>query len=210
MGHTQDRLDLETDLDRLRRMLARTAAPAAAGLPIGEKPDISILNVACGACDEARTLSDFFARLKSGDSGPPASTLLVGTDVRDRELDQARGLFRPSPAGDFEFIHGDASKLSQHKELPKDFDVVFFRHQNLYHGRQLWKRIFEQGLAKLSEDGLLIITSYFDREHELAIKAFQEIGAELVTTARNHESRELATPGKSVDRHVAVLRHRKG
>jgi hypothetical protein len=67
-------------------------------------------------------------------------------------------------------------------------------------------RIFEQSLHRLKDDGVLVLTSYFDREHELALQAFRSLGAEVVITERNAESRELGTPGKSVDRHVAVLR----
>ena len=182
----------------------------------GEKPvlppddaPVSILDVACGACDEAAVLSDFFSQLKSGDGTRPLPVEFVGTDVRERELDEARDRFRSADGKSFEFLAGDASRLSQHRALREKFDVVFFRHQNLYHGRTLWQRIFEQGLARLNDDGLLVITSYFDREHTLALKAFQKLGAEIVTTLRNPESRELSTPGKSVDRHVAVLRRRK-
>ena len=57
---------VELDLRRLRGLLNRgvasVARPALAG-----KIDLSVLDVACGACDEAATLTDFFASL--GGSG---------------------------------------------------------------------------------------------------------------------------------------------
>ncbi len=216
MSHSQQRLETAEDLTRLRIMLERTVAPvltapdARKSAPLAQNEPVSILDVACGACEEAAVLADFFSQLKSGDRTRPLPVDFVGTDVRERELDHARDRFRPTDSQTFEFLPGDASKLSQHRSLREKFDVVFFRHQNLYHGRTLWQRIFEEGLAKMNEDGLLVITSYFDREHTLALKAFQKLGAEIVTTLRNPHSRELATPGKSVDRHVAVLRRRKG
>ena len=88
--------------------------------------------------------------------------------------------------------------------------MVFLRHQNYWHGSEVWKKIFDQGLAKLSEDGLLVITSYFDKEHQLALDALQGLGAELISSTRNETSRALSdAPGKSVDRWMAVLRKPK-
>ena len=208
MSHEADRAALREDQDRLRRMLERTVGRvvAAGGTTLASREEVSILDVACGACDEAETLADFFRNLRGEGDGPAAATRLVGTDVRERELDEARARFRDGPGRRFEFFRGDASRLDGHRELAGAFDVLFFRHQNLYHGRTLWRKIFDQGLARLREDGLLVVTSYFDREHSLALEAFQELGAEVVLTERNPESRALITPGKSVDRHEAVLR----
>ncbi len=212
MSHNLDRAALAEDQRRLRRMLDRTVGRVvreqAGAIPLVGQAEVSILDVACGACDEAETLSDFFRSLRGGEGaeGASPSTVLVGTDVRERELDEARARFGNAGGRSFEFFKGDASKLDSHRELRAAFDVLVFRHQNLYHGRALWMRIFEQSLHRLKDDGVLVLTSYFDREHELALQAFRSLGAEVVITERNAESRELATPGKSVDRHVAVLR----
>lgn len=211
MSHAADRAALREDQDRLRLMLERTVGRVVAegegGLAGGS--EVSILDVACGACDEAETLSDFFQSLRREEGVPPARTLLVGTDVRERELDEAKARFRTRADRAFEFFRGDASRLEGHRELRGAFDVLVFRHQNLYHGRALWQRIFEQGLTRLKDDGLLVITSYFDREHSLALDAFEKLGAEVLITEKNPVSRALITPGKSVDRHVAVLRKRR-
>jgi uncharacterized lipoprotein len=87
---------------------------------------------------------------------------------------------------------------------------VFLRHQNFWHGQELWKKIFDQGIAKLRPDGKLVITSYFDVEHRLALEALRKMGLEVVSNRRNRASRALNdAPGKSVDRWVAVLQ-RKG
>lgn len=211
MSHAADRTALRQDQDRLRHMLERTVgrAVAAGAGGLAGRDEVSILNVACGACDEAETLSDFFQSLRAAEGAPPAATLLVGTDVRERELDEAKARFRTRPDREFEFFRSDASRLEGHRELREAFDVLVFRHQNLYHGRALWQRIFEQGLTRLKDDGMLVITSYFDREHALALEAFEKLGAEVLVTERNLESRALITPGKSVDRHVAVLRKKR-
>ncbi len=206
MSHSRHRRELAEDMERLRRLLEREIAPVAE--PLAEKKELAILDLACGACDEAATLSDFFASLRE-DRGLTGHTTLVGTDVRERELDLARERFRDAAARRFEFFKGDASKLSAHRQLRERFDVLFLRHQNLYHGRTLWQHIFEQGMNKLDDDGLLVMTSYFDREHRMALEALDRLGLELVSTTRNEHSRALTTPGKSVDRHLAVLRKKR-
>ncbi|MEM9283380.1 MAG: hypothetical protein AAGA96_16275, partial [Verrucomicrobiota bacterium] len=68
---------------------------------------------------------------------------------------------------------------------------------------------YDEALTKLDDDGRLIITSYFDKEHELALEAIQRLGGELIRTEQNLESRKLPTQGKSVDRHVAIFRRKE-
>ena len=123
------------------------------------------------------------------------------------KLRQAREAHGHLPA---HFLIEDATRIDQHKELGDDFNMVFLRHQNYWHGQELWKKIFDQGIAKLRPDGMLVITSYFDVEHRLALQALESLGMEVVSNRRNKDSRALQdAPGKSVDRWVAVLRQRR-
>lgn len=186
------------DMARLRGLLKE-------GLEPNLKPagDMRILNLACGRCDEAGTLVSVGQELASG-----GNVEMVGADIRIREIRQAREQHANLPA---KFLIEDATKIDQHKELGDDFNLVFLRHQNFWHGQELWKKIFDQGIAKLRPDGMLVITSYFDVEHKLALKALEALGMEVVSNKRNKASRELSdAPGKSVDRWVAVLRRRQG
>lgn len=187
---------LERDILTLDSLLRGTVAPH---LRVGEKDDLRILNLACGQCDEAGTLVNF------GKSQTGGEVSLIGADIRIREILQARENHTHLPA---EFLLEDATKLSQHKALGEDFNLVLLRHQNYWHGPELWKKIFEQGLSKVDDNGLLVITSYFDKEHQLALDALQKLGAEVVLTKRNEQSRNLSFPGKSVDKHIAVLRRK--
>lgn len=186
------------DMQRLKSMLQQTVAPH---LPAARK-EMQILNLACGRCDEAETLVSLGKELAhAGD------VRLVGADIRIREIRQARETHAKLPA---EFLIQDASQLHQHKELGDDFDLVFLRHQNFWHGQELWKKIFDQGRARLGKNGVLVITSYFDHEHKLALAALESMGMEVVSNKRNKASRALKdAPGKSVDRWVAVLRPKK-
>jgi SAM-dependent methyltransferase len=164
--------------------------------------EMRILNLACGRCDEAETLVSVGQELTGGNA-----VEMIGADIRIREIRQAREQHGRLPA---KFLIEDATKISQHKELGNDFNLVFLRHQNFWHGQELWKKIFDQGIAKLRPDGCLVITSYFDVEHRLALDALKAMGMEVVSNRRNRASRALKdAAGKSVDRWVAVLR-RKG
>lgn len=185
------------DMQVLDSLLHETVAPH---LHLPSADDLRILNIACGQCDEAGALVKFAQSQTSGD------VRLIGADIRIREILQARAQHAHLPA---EFLLEDATKLHQHKEMGEDFNMVLLRHQNYWHDTELWKKIFEQGLAKVDKDGLLVITSYFDKEHQLALDALQKLGAELVTSKSNARARALITAGKSVDKHIAVFR-RKG
>ncbi|HCC20383.1 MAG TPA: hypothetical protein DEP88_03930 [Verrucomicrobiales bacterium] len=181
------------DMQQLRHLLSQ-----AIGNGIGNQP-VSLLNLACGRADETRVLADVF-----GKNGIQIS----GMDIRDRELDIARERWKkllPDNA-EAEFHVQNGTKLSTLKQLRDDFDVVFMRHQNYWNGDTTWKEIYDQALHRLDEDGMMVITSYFDREHNQALEAIQSLGAKLVTNIRNPDSRILLdAKGKSVDRHIAVF-----
>lgn len=185
------------DMLTLDSLLRDTVAPH---LNLGSKEDLRILNIACGQCDEAGTLVNF------GQSQTQGQVSLIGADIRIREILQARENHAHLPA---EFLLEDATKLSQHKALGEDFKMVLLRHQNYWHGPELWKKIFEQGLAKVDNDGVIVITSYFDKEHQLALEALEKLGAEVVLSRQNELSRQLSFPGKSVDKNIAVLRRKR-
>ena len=186
----------------LHRILKKLLHQASFGQR-GQAP-LQLLDIACGECREAETLVKVARELRGENNRQPIR--FVGTDLRDREVEDAARRFRSTQDTTYDFITENAEHLDRHQELGKDFDLALIRHQNFWLGATPWKRIFEQGLGKLSDDGLLVITSYFDREHALALDAIAEAGGELLVTERHQESIHLAQPGKSVDRHVAVFR----
>lgn len=207
--------ETEEDLARLRKMLRRVTGDDAETVRrrLAKRDEARVLDIACGDCREAEVLTDFIAELK----GPSEDAVkLTGIDVRAREIADAQRRyggkreFKDRPGSrECDFMTGDASKLDQHTEMGEDFDLVFMRHQNYWHSVRTWEEIYDQALAKLGDDGRLIITSYFDKEHELALEAIQRLGGELIRTEFNPETRELQTEGKSVDRHVAIFRRKE-
>jgi SAM-dependent methyltransferase len=185
--------DIAEDMLRLESLLRREVAPH-----LKAKAEARILDLACGRCDEAETLISVVKDEMQADK-----VQLVGADIRIREVRQAR---ERTANLDTEFLIEDATKLGAHKQM-KDFDMVFLRHQNYWNGAEVWKKIFDTGLAKLNDDGLLVITSYFDKEHQLALDALQKLGAEVVLSKRNKVSRKVSDgKDKSVDRWLAVLK----
>ncbi|MEM7601343.1 MAG: class I SAM-dependent methyltransferase [Verrucomicrobiota bacterium] len=213
-----DRFKAETeeDLRRLRKMLRKVTSgdEEAVRGRLAEKDEARILDLACGECREAEVLTDFLAELKEPDE--KRMVKLTGIDVRAREIADASSRFggkkslKGKPGSqECDFFTGDASKLDGHEELGDDFDLVFMRHQNYWNGAKTWEEIYDQALNKLDDDGRLIITSYFDKEHQLALEAIQRLGGELIRSEFNQETRELQTEGKSVDRHVAMFRRKK-
>ncbi len=191
----------------LDRVLRRALKKSGQVLPMAPSGPLQILDLACGTCREAGTLAEVFRDF----SGGGRDVRLVGADIRDRELEEAAARARAEGMArdQFEFLTGNCARLDRHRELGGDFDITFLRHQNFWNDQTVWQRIFEQGLGKLKDDGLLVITSYFDREHALALQALERAGAQLIITERNEASRLLDTPGKSVDRHVAIFRKKR-
>ncbi len=209
MDHSTHRRFLEEDMQRLEALLGKAArSDAALQRAIQGKGDLQLLDLACGACDEAKTLAKVFGSGEQ-ETGEGRNLQFVGLDVRAREIAEAATRFAGDSKAEFAFINGDATKLENYKQLPGSFDVVFMRHQNVWNGKRTWEEIYHKALETLSPDGRLIITSYFDREHLEAIDAIENQGGELLLTRANEQSRKLAFPGKSVDRHLAILK-RKG
>ena len=218
MNHQQYQRELEEDRAWLRRLLRDALKDS--DTPASKSEELRILNLACGSCNEAEVLVETLPEpLGKGPnaSSPPPAAALVGVDVREREISDALARCESwlktratcgseAPLPNFEFLAGDATKVDAHREIGDDFDVVFLRHQNFYDGANTWRKIFDQGLAKLSAEGHLIFTSYFDREHELALEAFRSLGATVVVSRENPEGRQLSTPGKAIDKHIAVIR----
>jgi len=158
---------------------------------------VRVLNLACGRADETGALARALA--------PAVIGHYLGIDLRADAIEEASKRWF-LPGGLIEFRGGDASLIDR-MGLIADVDLIFIRHQNYWHDPVVWDRMLENGLKVLKADGLLVCTSYFDKEHELLVAAMKTRGAEILWNMRDPESRSLAdAPGKSVDRHLVVFR----
>lgn len=185
------------DVQRLRALLDLALRAADWNPP----PAPAVLNLACGRADETGVLLSSVA--------PFASELFyLGIDLRPAEISEAKSRWIPAapPAWHIDFRAGDASRADRMKQLPP-FDLIFIRHQNYWHDPATWLVLFRNALASLKPCGLLVITSYFDREHELAMACLRECGAIKLADVHHPQARPLPdAPKKAVDRRVAVFR----
>ncbi len=193
----------DQDLATLKKLLKTSLHQAGAELSL-QKPDLNILDLACGRADEAKIITDAFGAQSK-------RTHLTGIDIRDREIGYAKERWADIGSHvDSEFIVHDGAKLGDLKTLSDDFDVAFMRHQNFWDDPYTWQKIYTNAMERLNQDGLLVITSYFDREHALALAAIKKLGGELLDTTRNQASRKLEHgENKSVDRHIAIFKKAK-
>ena len=196
MAHIPFNEFLQGDLATLEKNLRDLLDPH-----LSEKDHLSLLNLACGRGDETGVL----AKLLSEKS---KSSHLQGLDIRAAEIDQANSRWKreldPKATADFITHRGD--RLLDLAEIGTP-DIAFLRHQNYWNDKPVWTKIFAQALERLDEDGHLVITSYFDKEHELATAALENLGAIQVGAIENPNSRALAdAPGKSVDKHLAIFK----
>lgn len=184
------------DLGRLRILLDLALRTAAWTPP----PAPAILNLACGRADESGVLLSSVA--------PHARELFyLGIDLRPVEIAEAKSRWLPvaPPGWQLDFRAGDASRTDRMKQLPP-FDLVFIRHQNYWHDPATWLVLFRNALGALKAGGLLVITSYFDREHELAMACLLECGATKLADVRHPHARPLPdAPNKAVDRRMGVF-----
>lgn len=185
------------DAQRLKQLILQ----AMKLLAIAPVRQASLLNLACGRADETGVLLESFAWPESGG-------WYLGLDLRSREIAEATQRWGQSwePQGRIEFRVADVSLAHQ---LPEEkFDIIFLRHQNFWDAPLVWDQIFRHALGRLAPAGMLCFTSYFDREHELAVAALKSLGAQLCVNIKHHASRPLAdAPGKSVDRWLAMWQH---
>lgn len=186
---------LNEDLCKLKLLLT----PLITETITVKNDSLRCLNLACGRADESGILREILAPLA-------ADLQILGVDIRERELDIARSRWRSDPHTSYSFLYHDATKLHLIAELAQPCDVILMRHQNYWNGAVTWQSIYDSALHRLSVEGILVITSYFDKEHLQALQAIQQLGATLITTIQNPQSRPIRdAPNKSVDRHIAIF-----
>ncbi|MAT46375.1 MAG: hypothetical protein CMO35_02975 [Verrucomicrobiaceae bacterium] len=192
--------DLPEDMDVLKKALAATLSTVPGLFQRGSEQ--RILNLACGRADETGVLADVFG-------GGAGRLEIVGADIRSAEIEEASLRWKTAKDSDIQtrFHVEDGKRFLSSMSSGDRFNLTFMRHQNFWNDPALWTRMFEGGLRQLDEDGLFVITSYFDVEHDLACRKLTALGATKVADYRNVHSRELSdAPGKSIDRHIAIFR----
>jgi len=182
----------DEDVRKLERLLIE--AFRIAGFRPPGRP--AVLNLACGRADESGAIAGAIAPAEIG--------FYLGIDLRAEAVAEAARRWK-LPGGIIEFRCGDATMIGRADELP-EFDLVFIRHQNYWHDPATWDLLLDHALKRLSLCGVMVCTSYFDREHDLFVAALKTRGAELLVNLHHSQSRPLTDArGKSVDRRLAIF-----
>ena len=199
--------------ERFWNMLVSTVERAGYKPPPQER-QTTILNLGCGKCEEGKVLSAFFGGENFGFSSE--NVKLIGVDINQKAIERAtRNHLMPDFSeeimkyvlpSNYEFIVGDATSLDQYQQIPKEVDVVVIRHQRISESEQTWTKIFQQAIQRVSRDGIIIITSFSDIEHEMLIKALQKLDCEIVINESNPHAKPLPDEEISLDRNVAIIR----
>ena len=195
-GDNQKADDLRTLEDSLEEILKNK---------LKGKAQLNTLNLACGRADETGVLASILG--KKADS-----VKLHGLDLRENEIQNAKSLWEDKIskiASEVEcsFSAGKGDDFESWKDF-EDPDLIFIRHQNYWFDHKAWVKLYDQALHKLNKDGYIVITSYFDKEHEMARNVLESLGAVEVEHRFNPNSRVIGDSPKitkSVDRHISIF-----
>ena len=86
--------------------------------------------------------------------------------------------------------------------------MVVIRHQQISDNEQVWIKIFQQALQRVSKDGIIIITFFSDIEHKMLIEALQKLDCEIVINEKNPYAKPLGHEEISLDRNIAIIRRK--
>ena len=186
-----------------------------------EEGPLTILNVACGRCEEARCLCAFFS---SGIYGlPTTKARLVGIDVNGKEIAEAQRIISKPPPTEANtpftvqpqchFIEGDASRMFEYEDIPKLADIVVVRHQYLMSDMEknqtLWFGVMKAAIYHLSSTGLGVITSYKEFENQILLKILKLLPCEVILNEPNPFGQSIQDPkypDVAYDKYVTLVK----
>ncbi|MGA3020636.1 MAG: class I SAM-dependent methyltransferase [Candidatus Micrarchaeales archaeon] len=173
-------------------MLAATVPETGYVIPEGRLT--TILDVACGFGEELRVLDEYFGGGRFGKSNN--NTRIVGIDIHSRAIEwQRRNLELVSRENELktkstlperiELVVGDATALSNYPQIPEKADVIVIRHPYIQSDRVMWTKIFEQAVNRLSEEGIMILTTHSDEEKDMVLEVLGTLKCRVVINKRN-------------------------
>jgi hypothetical protein len=157
---------------------------------------VDILDLGCGMASGAAPLVSYFKKygsLNLPPLGPLNQTFhYTGVDLSQEEIEKAKKINPESET--FSFVTDDSDDFFQ--ERPYDqFDVILFRHpgpiKEDWHGdgSLMWYKSFRDAFEHLSENGVMIITTYYAYEYLFAKHVFEnESGAHIYLAGENPSS----------------------
>jgi|APSaa5957512622_1039677.scaffolds.fasta_scaffold78600_3 ubiquinone/menaquinone biosynthesis C-methylase UbiE len=124
---------------------------------------LSVLDVACGRCNEAEVLIELFGKVRGIDNNPKKIKRIKGKNLNARF-----GVIDAS----------NLSNISDHK-----FNFVLVRHPNIFGDK--WKKIYEECFRVTKEKGILISTFYHEEEYLLGKKLIKNASYDIKFAKEN-------------------------
>lgn len=174
--------------------------------------NVKIIDLACGVCEEKNVVNAYFG----GGNNPyllNKNVELFGIDNDVEAVRLANEKVLPDYRDNYKFVNGDATNLDKYPEIPGSADVVIMRHQQMFQPNynknyvvetELWKNIFEQGLKRLNDKGVYLVTSYTSDEHKRFLEFLTEEDCQIINTGDNEFAEPLGAGG--IDKYVIVLK----
>ena len=155
-----------------------------------------ILNLACGPCIEGDVLNSYFGNKNLGE----LSDKVIQTGI---DIDEANESIRLYP---FKFVCDDLTKPAHAQDIPTNVDIVVIRHQQCMSINAPWKTIFKQAVDRVSENGIILITSYGKIEHDIMVNIMRELGAKVILDEATPNAKSMGWPNVFMDGNVAIFK----
>ena len=171
---------------------------------------ITVIAPACGKLPESDVLQSFFGGENPGVG--KQKVRVIGIDLNEQAIQGARKIAgevddteTENPQSNFEFKAGDARDLSGFPPA----DVVFIEHQEIGADERTWKDIFAAGIRQLAdEDAIMIVTSYTQEEHDIAMRVLGKLDCEIMLNEYNPSCIPMKTTKMPIDGKHAIAMHR--
>jgi SAM-dependent methyltransferase len=178
--------------------------------PQGRKT--KVLDLACGIFEEAGTITSYFG----GSIGPNIhnnNVDIIAVESDERMIDPAKENIPHDIKNNYKVLLADATKLEDNSDVPDLFDVILIRHQQMFKSinpkerkqtELTWQEIMRQGINKLADNGIFIITSYTEDEHEGLLNFLEDEECKIINAGENEFAEPLG--GGGIDKYVVVLK----
>lgn len=183
------------------------------GFRLPQDRPTSILDLACGKCEEGIQLAKFFggkSKLEEGEIGDEDiglygidsdSELIKSAIYNNGKIVITGHSFNRELPPNYHFEVGDATKLDEYPSFPSQTDIIMIKHQQMVGGPdydysstkavEVWEKIIGQAFERLSAGGIIIITSYYDFENQDLIRLLENFDCEILVNETNPYSRSL-------------------
>src|SRR3990167_2742717 len=93
---------------------------------------------------------------------------------------------------------------NEYAKIPVQADIIMIRSQQISASKRIWTEIFSQAIKKLTDNGIMIVTSVSDGEHQMLKDAIKNLPFQILLDETNPHSR--ISDGHGQDMKVLVVK----